>query len=256
MFKLLLRSCFLILLVTAFCASQETTPPDAPQQTSSQNAPQENKPEVQKIVGALAQVKNLPAEWIIGPYIPSSGPLIPLTTSQRANVYLRQTFLTPGPYVVRLFSAGVDQARNSPSQWGGGMGAYGERVANRYGRFLIANTVSAVGNAAVGYEPRYDLCRCHTFWLRTRHAIMRNFLTYNNTETELRPAFPLYGGAFASGLVSSQWLPGKQGVLKDGAYAMLSQAGYGTAYNWVSEFAVDIVRKITKKNLSKQQYGP
>lgn len=256
MFKLLLRSCSLVFLLAAFCPSQETTPPDAPQpQTAPQNA-QESKPQTNKIVGALSQVKNLPAEWLIGPYIPSSGPLIPLTTSQRANVYLRQTFATPGPYVVRLFSAGVDQARNYPSEWGGGMGAYGERVANRYGRFLIANTVSAAGNAVVGYEPRYDLCRCHTFWLRTRHAIVRNFVTYNNTETDLRPAFPLYGGAFASGLVSSQWLPGKQGVLKDGGYAALSQAGYGVAYNWVSEFAVDIVRKITHKNLTNVQNGP
>lgn len=199
------------------------------------------------------QLKNLPAERLIGPYIPTSGPFVPLNLRQRADVYFRQTYQTPGPYVVRLFSAGVDQARDYPSQWGGGIGAYGERLASRYGRYLIANTVSAAGNALGGYEPRYDLCRCHTFKERSLHAIMRNFMTYNRSERELRPSFFVYGGAFASGMVSSQWLPGKQGIWKDGAYALLSQAGYGSAYNWFSEFAVDIVRKITKKKYDPNQ---
>lgn len=202
---------------------------------------------MKKVEGVLVVLKNLPAEQIIGPYIPSTGPFIPLTNQQRGEVYLRQTFETPGPYVVRLFSAGVDQARDYPSQWGGGMGAYGERVANRYGRFLVANSVSALGNAALGYEPRYDLCRCHGFGARVRHAVVRDFLTYNRSEHDLRPAIPSYAGAFVSGVVSSQWLPGKQNVLRDGALAMLSQAGYGSAYNIFSEFAVDILHKITKK---------
>src|SRR5580704_14659013 len=231
-------SCVVLLLASA-CAAQETNP--AAEQP-------EGKPEIKKIEGALVQLKNLPAESLIGPYIPTSGPFVPLTLKQRANVYIRQTYDTPGPYVVRLFSAGVDQARNAPPEWGGGMGAYGERLASRYGRFIIANTVSAAGNALGGYEPRYDLCRCHTFLARSRHAIVRNFVTYDRSEQDLRPQFFLYGGAFASGMVSSQWLPGKQGVWKDGALALVSQAGYGSAYNWVSEFAVDIVKKITKKN--------
>ena len=227
--------------LVASCLAQETIPP----------APQPEKPqgqsEVRKVESVLVVLKNLPAEAIIGPYIPSTGPFLPLTNQQRGEVYLRQTFGTPGPYVVRLFSAGVDQARDYPSQWGGGMGAYGERVANRYGRFLVANSVSALGNAALGYEPRYDLCRCHGFGARVRHAVVRDFVTYNRTERDLRPAIPSYAGAFVSGMVSSQWLPGKQNVVRSGALAMLSQAGYGSAYNIFSEFAVDILHKITKK---------
>lgn len=236
---------FLLLCASVFLAASsraQETLPSAPQP--------EKKPgqsEVQKVESVLVVLKNLPAERVIGPYIPSSGPFIPLTAKQREEVYLRQTFVTPGPYVVRLFSAGVDQARDFPSQWGGGFGAYGERVANRYGRLLIANSVSALGNAALGYEPRYDLCRCHGFGSRVRHAVMRDFLTYNRSERELRPAIPSYAGAFVSGVVSSQWLPGKQSVLRSGAFAMASQAGYGSAYNIFSEFAVDILHKITKK---------
>jgi hypothetical protein len=232
--------CASLFLVTS-CPAQESLP-SAPQPEKKQG-----QSEVQKVESVLVVLKNLPAERVIGPYIPSTGPFVPLTNKQREEVYLRQTFVTPGPYVVRLFSAGVDQARDSPSQWGGGIGAYGERVANRYGRLVLANTVSALGNAALGYEPRYDLCRCHGFGARVRHAVVRDFLTYDRTERNLRPAIPSYAGAFVSGVISSQWLPGKQNVWKDGAFATLSQAGYGSAYNVFSEFAVDILHKITKK---------
>ena len=245
---LFLLWCASVLLTS--CLAQETIPP-APQPEKKQD-----QSEIRKVENVLVVLKDLPAEKIIGPYIPSTGPFIPLTNKQRGEVYLRGTFATAGPYVVRLFSAGVDQARDYPSQWGGGMGAYGERVANRYGRFLVANSVSALGNAALGYEPRYDLCRCRGFGARVGHAVMRDFLTYDSTERNLRPAIPSYLGAFASGAVSSQWLPGKQNAWRSGGLAMLSQAGYGSAYNIFSEFAVDIFRKITKKNPKKKKGGP
>lgn len=200
-----------------------------------------------KVKAAIQAVRQLPAEWLIGPYIPSSAPLISLSNAQRADVYFNQTFLTTNAYLLRMFTAGIDQARGVPAQWGGGLAGYGPRFGNRYGQFVIANTFHSLGNAALGYETRYDLCRCRTFWLRSRHAIVRNFVTYNQTERELRPAIPLYAGSFGAGMMATSWLPGPRNVWKQGAYAALGQAGWGSAYNWTSEFAIDILRKITKQ---------
>jgi hypothetical protein len=106
----------------------------------------------------------------------------------------------------RMFAAGIDQARGAPSQWGGGFGGYGTRFASREGQFIAANTLAYLGNAALKYEPRYDQCRCSGFRPRTRHAILRNFLTYNRSEQELRPQWALYGGSWR-GLVSTAWKP-------------------------------------------------
>lgn len=194
----------------------------------------------------LEKIRNLPAEWLIGPYIPSTRPLQPLTLRQRREVYLDQTFGNFGAYFARMFTAGVDQARGVPAQWGGGMAAYGERFGSRYGLFVLANTFHSAGNAALGYESRYDLCRCQGFWPRTRHAIVRNFVTYNQSEEERRAAIPLYVGSFGAGMVSSVWLPGHRNVWKDGAYSALSQAGWGSGVNFASEFAIDILRKVTR----------
>jgi len=233
----------LVILRSAAAFSQGNTPSPPGSQTDKDVRPESR----------FEKIRDVPAEWLIGPYIPSTKPLQPLTNRQRQEVYLNQTFGNFGAYFARMFTAGIDQARNVPSQWGGGMTAYGERFGSRYGQFVAANTFQSVGNAALGYEPRYDLCRCHGFWPRTRHAIVRNFVTYNLTEQERRPAIPLYAGSFGAGMVSSIWLPGHRNVWKDGAYSALSQAGWGTGINFASEFAIDILQKITSGRYPKKQ---
>jgi hypothetical protein len=204
----------------------------------------------------VQKLRDLPAEWLIGPYIPSSGPLHPLSNQQRARVYFKQTFFSVQPYAARLFVAAIDQARDTPSQWGGGMSGYGQRFGSRYGSFVLASTVESAGNAALGYENRYDFCRCKGFKKRSLHAIMRNFMTYNRTERDLRPAIPLYAGSFAAGMVSSTWLPGPRNAWTEGAYSALIQAGYGSAINWVSEFSLDILRKITNNRYPRNKDIP
>ena len=199
-----------------------------------------------------AKLGRLPIEWIIGPYIPAQGKLEPLSNSHREQIYVRQTFLTAGSYVARAFSAGLDQARGEPHAWGGGFAGYGRRYAARYGQFVIQNSVFAGGNALLGLEPRYDFCRCEGFWPRTRHAISRNFVAYNRSERELRPQIPMYAGAFTAGLLYDTWLPALHNPWAGGAYSVLSQAGIGSGYNFVSEFALDILHAFgLKKNVRR-----
>src|ERR1700730_3242898 len=94
---------------------------------------QENSAKDKKKPSRPATLGRLPIEWVIGPYIPAQGVLHSLTNSQRREIYLRQTFLTAGSYVARAFSAGIDQARGEPHDWGGGLAGYGRRYAARYG---------------------------------------------------------------------------------------------------------------------------
>jgi hypothetical protein len=238
--RALVRAVVVGLLTITICFAQQKS-----EQDSSKTKDKEEQPSL------VEKVRDLPAEWLIGPYIPSTRPLQPLTFQQRREVYLRQTFLTAGAYVARMFSAGIDQARGVPSEWGGGIDAYGLRFGSRYGQFVITNTLQSAGNAALSYESRYDLCKCKGFWPRSKHAIARNFYTYNPTEQERRAQIPLYAGAFGAGMISSIWLPGHRSSWKDGAYAALGQAAYGSGINWVSEFAIDILRKITGRRYPK-----
>jgi hypothetical protein len=152
----------------------------------------------------------------------------------------------------RMFAAGIDQWRESPPQWGESWDGYGERFTSREGQFITSNTLAALGNAKLRYEPRYDQCQCSGLWPRTRHAILRNFLTYDSSEEHLRPQLALYGGAFGGGLVSTAWKPHPRNAFAEGGRAMLGQAGYGTLLNFFIEFAGDINRKLGEKKSRHQ----
>ena len=193
---------------------------------------------------ALTKVRDWETEWLIGAYVGRNRKLVPLTWEERKQLYLKQTFLTPAPYIKAMFDAGFDQARGWPHQWDDGVAGYTERWASREGQFFASNTLATLGNAKLHYEVRYDQCRCHGFWPRTKHAILRNFLTYNETESEMRPQWALYGGAFGGGLISTAWKPKPRNPFAEGGRAALGQIWYGTLLNFFTEFAVDINRKL------------
>lgn len=254
-----------LLLTATSLAQDQNVPPPVPEPSTIQkpSESQEQKKEsntptryaieaagATRRVGTLALVKarDWESNWFTGVFVPKGQVTTPLTLPQRREYYLEQTLATPGAYMKRMFVAGIDQARGVPSQWGGGFGGYGERFASREGQFISANTLAFLGNAALKYEPRYDQCQCHGLWPRTRHAILRNFLTYNESETHLRPQWALYGGSFGGGMISTAWKPGPRNAFAEGGRAMLGQAGYGTLLNFFIEFAGDINRKIGAKN--------
>ena len=57
-------------------------------------------------------------------------------------------------------------------------------VASLQAGNVIQNSLTALGNAAVGFEPRYDRCRCEGAWPRIRHAVVRNFITYGGSRRQ------------------------------------------------------------------------
>ena len=193
---------------------------------------------------AMVRARNWEASWLTGVFMEKGRTRLPLTGEERRELYLQQTLTTPGAYMKRMFAAGIDQMRGVPPQWDDGWGGYMERYASREGQFISANTIAALGNAALRYEPRYDQYQCSGFWHRARHAIARNFITYNHSEQEIRPQLGLYAGAFGGGLISTAWKPGPRNALAEGGRAMLGQAGYGALLNLFIEFAGDINRKI------------
>jgi hypothetical protein len=191
----------------------------------------------------LKKARDWESGWIAGEYVGRNRPLVTLTREQREEIYLRQTLITPEAYMKRMFAAAIDQARGTPWQWGGGWGGYGKRFASREGQFVTANSLAALGNAKLGYEVRYDQCKCQGLWPRTRHAFMRNLVTYDRSEEHLRPQWALYGGAFAGGMISTTWKPGSHSLFDEGGQAALEQIGWGTLLNFFTEFSREINRK-------------
>jgi len=199
--------------------------------------------------------KQLEVNWIYGAYVAKDVPLTPLATKQRWQLYARQTYTTPGIYLKTvLFSAG-DQISDSPREWEGDWGGFARRVGSRHGQFVIQNSISTLSNAALGYEPRYDRCRCAEFWPRVGHAVVRNFVTYDRSETKKRPQIGMYGAALAAGAISSTWKPNQQ-TWTEGYRSVITQAGFGMLTNLLSEFAPEIVRIVRKPKPTNPANSP
>jgi hypothetical protein len=196
-----------------------------------------------KTMRELLRARDWESGWIAGEYVGRNRTLVTLTREQREVIYLRQTLTTPEAYMKRMFAAGIDQLRGTPSQWDDGWGGYAERFASREGQFIAANSLAALGNAKLGYEVRYDQCKCQGLWPRTRHAFIRNLMTYDRSEEHLRPQWALYGGAFGGGLISTAWKPHPRNAFAEGGRAMAGQVGWGTLLNLVTEFSREINRK-------------
>jgi len=207
---------------------------------AAQTSPRPNQPKGQS-------ASELNVNWLYGAYVPKDVPLQPLTGKKRFRLYLRQTFTTPGIYVkTALFSLG-DQINDSPPAWKSDSGGYARRVGSRQAQFVMQNSFVALGNGILGYEPRYDRCRCSGFWPRTDHALARNFVTYDRSEKSSRPQFALYAGAFAAGIVAGTWKPSNRDLVAEGYRAVITQVGFGSAANLLGEFAPDLKRILRGK---------
>ena len=185
--------------------------------------------------------------WFYGSYVPKDVALQSLSTRMRWKLYLRQTYTTPGIYIKTLLFATHDQVTDSNPEWGDGFEGFAKRLGSRQVQFIIQNSVSSMGNGIVGWEPRYDRCHCDGFWPRTRHAVIRNFVTYDRTEASLRPQLMPYIGAFTASSIASTWEPGHSRWEVKGYQAATTQVFVGMGINWLGEFAPEI-GKVFKKN--------
>jgi hypothetical protein len=186
----------------------------------------------------------LSVNWLYGAYVPKDVPLVPLSSSERRQLWVRQTFLTTGIYFKTGVFALGDQINGKPPEWDGNAKGFGQRFGSRYGQFTVQNSITAAGNWALGYEPRYERCRCTGAWPRIRHALVRNFVTYNTTEHERRPQIAMYAGAWAAGLVASTWKPAKDPIWREGYHSLITQAAFGSFANLVGEFSEDIRERL------------
>jgi hypothetical protein len=219
--------CFLFLsMLVQACFAQVSTNPGSSESATTQN--------------------QLAVNWLYGAYIPKNAPIEPLTGDERYRLFIRQSFTTPGIYIKTGFFAIHDQVRNAPPQWNQDFGGFAKRVGTRQTQFLLQNSFTSLGNAMVGWEPRYDRCKCDGFWPRTRHGIVRNFVTYDRSEKHLRPQLMPYVGSFGAGVITATWQPGNPNYLVKGYQSAVTQAWVGSLINVLGEFAPDITRKLKK----------
>jgi|SRR5208283_1179647 len=191
-----MKSCILLLLLSLFLTSV------------ARSLAQQNPDPKQANSPTPRETSQLNVNWLYGSYVPKEVPMKPLNADLRFKLYLQSTYTSRGIYIKSILFALRDQAHNTYPEWGDGVEGFGKRLGSRQAQFIIRNSVTSLGNGLLGWEPRYDRCRCTGFWPRTKHAIVRNFVTYDRTEKSLRPQLFPYVGAFTGSLTATTWEPG------------------------------------------------
>ncbi len=223
-FRRLVIRVFVALLVTTSFAQEKT-------QTTGQPEPTVNT--------------QLPVNWLYGAYIPKNAPLVALNGRERFKLYIRQTYTTPGIYIKTGFFAVHDQVRNTPEDWGDGFSGFAKRVGSNQATNIIQNSFTSLGQGMVGWEPRYDRCKCDG-WPRLRHAFIRNFITYDRSEKSLRPNIMPFAAAFGAGAISATWNPNNPTITVKGYQSVITQAWVGVIINTIGEFMPDVKKKLSR----------
>lgn len=132
--------------------------------------------------------------------------------------------------------AGIQQARGSPRQWGGGGSGFGKRIASGFGKNVVKNTIQ-YGVAGVRHESLgYQRSRRKGFGHRLRHALVSTVVTRKTNTGKRTVAAGRISGAMGSGMVSRAWQPAAMRGAASGAASGGIALGADAAANVAREF--------------------
>jgi hypothetical protein len=132
----------------------------------------------------------------------------PLNLNERWKLYLKMNFASAGPYFSPVVNAlALDQANDTPRQWGGGFPGFGRRLASRTANALLQGSFQAPLAAMLHEDVRYIATSERSVPRRALHAVLYSFLTYNDKG---HPTLNIANLAsfYASTAVTAAWLPG------------------------------------------------
>lgn len=169
-----------------------------------------------------------------------------LTFHDRVKIY-EQSLISPATLLGPLADAGIDQARNSPQEWGQGAAGFGRRFGSELGVAVICRTITFGVAAADGEDPRYFPSGESGVWRRTRHAVVWTFISHTSRGGSM-PAISRFSGAYGSAFIANSWEPRSLDTTGDalvrGSLTLLASAGWHV----FDEFWPDIRSAIHHKN--------
>lgn len=129
----------------------------------------------------------------------------------------RFEFDTVGPFAFAHagLAAGIQQATNSPPEWGGGADAFAVRLASNFGIQLVTET-TRYGMAQILHEDTaYYPCECSGFFPRLSHSMISTFTARRGYDGHTSFSFSNLVSPYAGTMTALAWYPDRYGV-KDG----------------------------------------
>ncbi len=233
----------LILMLTIIspqvCRSQDSAPPPATNKDGAdQNQGRKGADSSTQPSGRERMFGIMPAYGIVevGTHPP------PLTSGQKFK--LAGQYLSPYTFAFVAAEAGINQARNSPSDYGQGAEGYGKRYGAGIADGLIDGIlVTGVYPSLLHQDPRYYRLGDGGFSHRAGYAASRILVTRQDSG---RKAFNFSEilGSFTASAIGVTYYPRSQRDFSDVAERAGVQFAFDAGFNLLKEFYPEISRKL------------
>jgi hypothetical protein len=170
----------------------------------------------------------------------------PLTSGQKFKLAVQ--YLNPYTFLFVAAEAGINQARNDPSEYGQGAEGYGKRYGAGFADGLTDGIfVTGVYPSLLHQDPRYYRLGDGGFSHRFGYSATRILVTRQDSG---RRAFNISEilGAFTSSAIGVTYYPKSQRDFSDVAERAGIQFGFDAGFNVLKEFYPDIQRKLFGKH--------
>jgi hypothetical protein len=139
--------------------------------------------------------------------------------------------------------AALDQARDRPSEWGQGWGAYGERYLSHLGQYAIQRSIAFPVQAIDHEDPRYFRSTRTSLKGRIGDAFLHTIWRHDDSGG-MMPAYSEFFGDYGAAALSRLWWPDrfhtKSAIFIAGSDTVLIDCGI----NLFREFTPDIKRRL------------
>ena len=171
----------------------------------------------------------------------------PLTGKERWKLYWKQNYWSVGAYFGPFFTTLVlDQATNSPSQWGGGFAGFGRRLGSRTVTAIVQGSFQAAIAPVLHEDVRYISSGQKGFKRRALHAVAFSFVTYSDQgHTTLN--FANLTSYYAATAISTAWVPTRSNKAKYTLTNGTEQVALSVPVNLLQEFWPEIRHKVLRR---------
>lgn len=166
----------------------------------------------------------------------------PLTSGQKFKLWGQ--YINPYTFVFVAAEAGVNQARNHPSDYGQGAEGYGKRYGAGFADGLTDGLfVTGVYPSLLHQDPRYYRLGDGGFARRTWYAASRILVTRQDSGRKAFNVSELLG-SFTSSAIGVTYYPKSERNFSDVAERAGIQFAFDAGFNLLKEFYPDIRRKL------------
>jgi len=143
----------------------------------------------------------------------------------------------PYPAVGAAFTAGINQANNTPPEWKQGAAGYGRRFGSNFGIAAVSTTTRYALAEAFREDTLYYRCECKGLFPRLRHAVTSTLSARRGESGRRVFSFPALVAPYAGSMTAVYaWYPDRyngKDAFRMGNYTLLGYVGGNIALEFL-----------------------